>query len=528
MQLDISNKISPKVDVSVLDTIARSCRYLTVLKLSDYRVNDPRTLLVLCGKRVAERSNISSPACNGTSTDEALVFPEEHSSDCGPRQATTNVCDICGRRKALITIPVGTGSVPVVDQPMELGTPPSPAQHVSVPSAHPVSLSSPVALLCQCAVDRNEQESLQPALEVTREEYENQRAGGRLTGDASGDEDLYENDAMLIALNVEDQSCEYGCLDLETLWLDNVNINDQVMAVLLKYLPRLRDLNLSDTDISNPWLLLDPICCTHLLELVELDIKSTALSRTALELIPKFHPDLHRLSISSTTLPPHTYANIGKLTGVADLELIGGQFYLCEPKEIFVKGIAPAIHGIGMHLRFLNLTYFAHIEFEVIPKCCPKLEYLDLSFTSITLECPCDSLGDCCPNLRSLNLAFCHTKASKAGDPAQSVSQSDALQNMIGQPLGLVDMNISGLAMSDDTLKNIFPQDVHLLQVLDLSRCSLVTVAGVEYVWSKCPSLHTIDLTYCREITVNDLNGFEKRCYDERPIFKQEGKLVWK
>ena len=517
------------MDVSVLDTIARSCRYLTVLKLSDYRASDPRTLLVLCGKRVAERPGFSSPAHNGTSTDEARVFSEEHSSDHVAKEAAANVCDTCGRRKAVLALPVGTAPVPILDQPMELNNPQPPAQHVPVPSPHPVSLSSPVALLCQCTVDKDEQEGLQPALEVTREEYENQRAGGRLASDTSGDEDLYENDAMLIALNVEDHSSEYGCLDLETLWLDNVNINDQVMAVLLKYLPRLRDLNLSDTDISNPWLLLDPICCTHLLELVELDIKSTALSRTALELIPKFHPDLHRLSISSTTLPPHTYANIGKLTGVADLELIGGQFYLCEPKEIFDKGIAPAIYGIGMHLRFLNLTYFAHIEFEVIPKSCPKLEHLDLSFTSITLQCPCDSLGDCCPGLRSLNLAFCHTKASKAGgDPAQSVSPSDALQNMIGQPLGLVDLNISGLAVSDDTLKNIFPQDVHLLQVLDLSRCSLVTVTGVEYVWSKCPFLHTIDLTYCREITVNVLNGFEKRCYDERPIFKQEGKLVWK
>ena len=58
LRLDISNKLSPKVDASVVDTIAHSCRHLRVLKLSDYRVDDPKSLLVLCGKVVARTSNL--------------------------------------------------------------------------------------------------------------------------------------------------------------------------------------------------------------------------------------------------------------------------------------------------------------------------------------------------------------------------------------------------------------------------------------------------------------------------------------
>ena len=57
--MDISNKLSPKVDASVVDTLARSCRHLTVLKLSDHRLEDPKSLLVLCGRVV-----VSPPANN--------------------------------------------------------------------------------------------------------------------------------------------------------------------------------------------------------------------------------------------------------------------------------------------------------------------------------------------------------------------------------------------------------------------------------------------------------------------------------
>jgi len=50
LRLDISNKLNPKVNASIVETLAQSCRSLTVLKLSDYRVEDPRSLLVLCGR----------------------------------------------------------------------------------------------------------------------------------------------------------------------------------------------------------------------------------------------------------------------------------------------------------------------------------------------------------------------------------------------------------------------------------------------------------------------------------------------
>ncbi len=498
LELDISNKLSPKVDLSIVETLAHSCRCLTVLKLSDYRANDPKTLLVLCGKKVMERQ----------------------------QQMTTSLWNICKRCLQLkSTIAVSTDET-IQNQPL--------VDVVSIVKDDVANVTVTDQLLpvhnalkvCQCESKL-----------FTKEEHENSIVSGTLSlncndselNEDNSDEDLYESDGSLTVLMIEDCDGEYGCLELEVLSLDNVNINDQVMAVLLQYLPRLRDLNLCDTDICNPWRLLNPSCCPHLLQLEELDIKSTALSRTALELIPKFHPDLHRFSISSTMMPPHTYANIGKLTGVADLELIGGQFYPSKPEEIFNEGIAPAIQGIGQHLRLLNLAYFAHIKFEVIPKSCPKLERLDMSCTFVTFQYPCDSLGDCCHNLRSLNLASCRIEAYKeAIDNPQSVPPSEALQCMIGQPLKLTELNISGLAVSDETLKSIFPCAVHPLQVLNLSHCTLATVNAIEYIWSKCPYLHTIDLTYCRDMTVDDFTLLEKKFYIDRPLFKSEGKLNWK
>ncbi len=99
---------------------------------------------------------------------------------------------------------------------------------------------------------------------------------------------------------------------------------------------------------------------------------------------------------------------------------------------------------------------------------------------------------------------------------------------MIGQPAKLTELNMSGLAVSDETLLSIFPRAIQPLQVLNLSRCSLATVYGINYIWSKCPYLHTINLTYCRDVRVNDFAGFETKCFEERPLFKVEGNLNWK
>ncbi len=350
------------------------------------------------------------------------------------------------------------------------------------------------------------------------------------TTEGDSDEDLYENDdPVVLPLNVEDHSSEFGCLELETLSLVNVNLNDQVCAILLQSLPNLRNLNLSDTDICNPWRLLKPTSSKHLRLLQHLDVKSTALSRTALEMIPKFHPDLRKFSISSTTLPPHMYENIGKLTGVADLELIGGQFYPCEPVEIFEKGITPVINAIGIHLQSLNLSYFAHVSFEVIVTNCPRIEHLDLSRTRISVSYPCVSLGDCCPQLISLNLGSSSVDAKeKQGSELRPVSAERALEMMLGQPKMLEELDVSGQAITDETVKSIFPDEIdHPLSTLDLSRCHHVTIAGVQHIWEHCPHLSRIDLSHCRQVTQPDFDNFRKGCLQSRPIFEQEGKLVW-
>lgn len=349
-------------------------------------------------------------------------------------------------------------------------------------------------------------------------------------------EDLYEKDGSIFPLVVENHSSQFGCLELETLWLDNVNLNDQVAAVLMQNLPCLRDLNMSDTDICNPWRLLDPLQTSHLKYMCYLDVKYTALSKTALEMIPKFHPDLQQFSTSSTMLPPHVYANIGHLTGVTHLELIGGQFYPCLPEEIFLQGISPAVCGIGKNLCSLNLTYFAHVEFQVIALNCPKIEYLDLSHASISFTYPCASLGQCCPGLTSLNLAFCHidAKEEKAGEKQEEeddqgeLLEEKALEIMIGHPPNLEELYLGGLAVADDTMKTIFPeQSINPLRTLNISRCRLITIAGVRHVWDWCPFVQSVDMTHCREITVTEYHTFEKKCFRDRPRFKMEGKIDW-
>lgn len=60
LHVDISNKTDPKIDSDVLTSLAHSCRHLQVLKLSDYRIEDPTHLLVLCGRSLA-RSGADSP-----------------------------------------------------------------------------------------------------------------------------------------------------------------------------------------------------------------------------------------------------------------------------------------------------------------------------------------------------------------------------------------------------------------------------------------------------------------------------------
>ena len=366
---------------------------------------------------------------------------------------------------------------------------------------------------------------------------------------SDGDEDRYETDKPVLPIALEDHSDEFGCLELESLWLDNVNINDQIVAVLMEYLPRLRHLNLSDTDICNPWklLVLELEKTTHLRHLCLLDVRSTALSTTALQLIPLVHPNLQKFSVSGTMLPPSTYASIGLLGGVAELELIGGQFYLAPPRDVFQLGIAVAIRKIGAHLHSLNLTYFAHVEFEVVVANCPRLEVLDLSHTDIKVAHTCPSISEACPLLSFLSLAFAHLHATRPGSAnehhqhhqqqqqynqnrinAAELPVEMAVRKILGQPQNLEELYLSGLAVDDGALCEVFPGHSYPLRVLDVSFCKKLTIEGVKHLWQQCYQLQRIDLTSCTDITVADYKAFCQSCYDERPIFKQEGTIEWK
>lgn len=567
--LDISNKLNPKVDAGVVETIAWSCQYLRVLKLSDYHMEDPRSLLVICG-RVAVGSNNSLERREGYETS-MQPLKREHSrvsvkktvtDDSSRTSLQTNLLNSCqgGKHATQRTLSGGEVKCGVAMQPAveccnmkDLVS--CRRDHEKLPvnrerdGRHAAMHLNKGAGACGGNSETSTQKEMQSHVDVGvgREEFENAHSAdllglGNGDQDPDGDkergedEDLYEKDGPIFPLVVEDHSSQFGCLELETLWLDNVNLNDQVAAVLMQNLPCLRDLNMSDTDIYNPWRLLDPLQATHLKYMGYLDVKSTALSKTALEMIPKFHPELQKFSTSSTTLPPHAYANIGHLTGVTDLELIGGQFYPCAPEEIFQRGISPAVCRIGKNLCSLNLSYFAHVEFQVIALNCPKIEYLDLSHTTVSFTFPCASLGQCCPYLTSLNLAFCHIDAKEENVGAKQeekeerveLSEEKVLEIMIGHPPNLEKLHLGGLAVADNTVKTIFPeQSVNPLRTLNISRCQLITISGVQHVWDWCPFIQSVDMTHCREITVTEYHTFEKRCFRDRPRFKMEGKIDW-
>ncbi len=609
LHLDISNKEKPKVDAGIVSTIAQSCRNLTVLKLSDYRVEDPKVLLVLCGRRLVDpalfqreergiqerregmRDWVEPLSAHGKAyrPDSKQGLPSSFSTP--PFSVNVNQGAINNEEYLLSVTSQPSSDIPLVHNSL---------QALSLSSAASCSpalrYSGQVKVVtdsCACEADdsgdtedQRSGSTLQVAGGSDSEAYlnaawmQNRQAGppmvvaanheaaqgacasreeqlnalGRVedgvnevqdgdkadeeAGEEEGEQneeqeqDMYETDEPIFPLDVEDCSNAFGCLELETLWLDYVNLTDQVAAVLMQSLPRLKDLNVCDTNICNPWRLLDPLCTPHLKYLERLDVRSTALSKTALEMIPRCHPDLQKLSISSTMLPPPTYANIGHLTGVAELELIGGQFYIGPPEDIFTQGISPAVSSIGKHLVSLNLTYFAHVEFDVIPPNCPKLEYLDLSFTCIFSAYPCASLGQHCPHLSSLNLDFSRIEAHEAKedeadlDPP-SVPENVALESMIGQPPNIEELQLGGLCMEDGTLQKMFPGYFHPLRVLNVSRCRQLTIQGVRHVWERCPYIHTVDMTHCKSITVNDFHAFRKMCFELRPRFKVEGRIEW-
>lgn len=389
----------------------------------------------------------------------------------------------------------------------------------------------PVSINVENAIEDRKWEELVP----TREEEANQR-GKNVSGNGSeaesdteavnGDE-IYEDDSSIWPLEVEDYGGDVGCLELDTLWLENVNLTDQVAAVLLQTLLHLRDINLSGTDICNPWRLIDRPCSKHFKHLEDLDVKSTALSRSALQLIPEFHPDLRKLSISSTTLPPPTYKNITKLSGLGDLQLIGGQFYPCEADDIFANGILPAVNGVGRHLESLNLTFFAHVELSKIALSCPVIRHLDLSRTDIFITYPCSPLGQHCPNLTSLNLSHAHVEAR---DPStmRIVSEDVAIQQIIGEPRMLEELHLCGLTISSEGVRTMFCGTKYPLKFIDISFCKMLTIAGVRHMWKVCPVLTRIDMTHCKDISVSDCNSFAEHCNETRPVFRTEGTLNWR
>lgn len=534
LTLDISNKQDPFIDQTVVTTIAQSCQCLTVLKLSDYQLEDPNDLLGLCGKAVVTKASHSPVNLSENSVNEML--DTEHSplnSDLTNGQTETE--EIADRVTNILHLDdLDTGCTEAV--PSDVGA----CSCEDASSEYVETLSNerkvPVSVKIENTIEDRKWEDQRDDLVSTREEAENQRSKN-VSGNASdaesdadpvnGENDLYEDDASVWPLEVQDHSGGIGCLELVTLWLENVNLTDQVAAVLLQTLLHLRDVNFSGTDICNPWRLVDRGCAKHFRHLEELDVTSTALSRSAVQLIPEFHPDLRKLSISSTTLPPPTYRNISKLSGLGDLQLIGGQFYPCEPDEIFVNGILPAVSGVGRHLESLNLTFFAHVELSKIALSCPLIKHLDLSHTDIFITLPCSSLGEHCPNLTSLNLSHAHIEAR---DPStmKIASEDQAIHKMIGSPRTLEEVHLCGLKISSQGVRMLFPDDKYSLKFLDISFCKILTISGVRHLWKVCPLLTRIDMIQCKDISVNDCKTFAEHCNESRPVFKSEGTLYWK
>ena len=479
-------------------------------------MEDPRSLLLLCG-----RVSCDAPAVASSSAKAANTAVAESTDQSSLQEYGVNAASLCGTSKAASGVVVLSDKMTAA----RLGEQQNNFSDLAIGNGTCDEEVAPPSFMVvnEGGGGEEERNNRARANEVIEQQGDAESSGG------SGEEDLYENDDPITPLQVEDRSSEFGCMELETLCLENVNLTDPVAAVLMQSLPKLRHLNVSDTDVCNPWRLLDQKQSVHLQYLQQLDVKSTALSRTALEMIPKYHPNLQKFSISSTTLPPHTYANIGRLTGVAELELIGGQFYPCEPAEIFEKGISPAVQGIGLHLCSLNLEYFAHVNLEVITLNCPNLEHLDLSFTCIRVVHPCPSLGTCCSHLTSLNLAYSHIEATETDfNDQRPVAEEVALQSIIGSPPALEEVYLGGLALHNDTVTSMFSKQVHPLRTLNVSRCRMLTIEGLKHIWDRCPYLRVIDLTHCREITVNQYREFESNCFRERPGFKLEGNIDWK
>lgn len=530
LDLDISNKMNPFIDQAVVTTIVKSCRYLTVLKLSDYRLEDPENLLVLCGRVAVRVPPVNSNQLGKMASEESCTLNPDSTSEWEGSEAlmerVTNMMLDSSTQECC----AGEG------EPSCAGACACGVQGVLSEYVDAQSKDGDTSVfrnnIMENAIDNGRNLDARGDRLSTREEEKNRRGQNvsRSSSESSEagnrDERLYEDDSSVCPLEVQDHSGEFGCLELETLWLDNVNLSDQVAAVLLQALLHLRDINLSNTDICNPWRLVDKSYCNHMKFLEDLDVKSTALSRTALEMIPDFHPNLRRLSISSTTLPPPTYKNITKLTGIVELELIGGQFYPCEPDEIFTNGIVPAVNGVGGHLQSLSLTYFAHVEFSKIIMRCPMIRHMDLSRTEIFVTSPCPSIGEHCPNLINLNLGYARIEARDTD--GQIVSEAIAIQHMMGEPPMLEELHLCGLTVTDDFLRTMYHRAKYPLESLNVSRCKKLTIAGIRDLWMKCPLLTYIDVTHCKEVTPADCRAFEASCRETRPIFKLEGIINWK
>ena len=544
MCLDISNKLSPTIDREVMRTLVHSCRYLTVLKLSDYRTEDPKTLLVLCGRVAVTKSEIS-PSCSNSS----VAMKELASSSSDPKaenmERLTNVlvtqescdgetlkcreegssvaesCSECGTSTGIQEGAVGNGSAEAListEEEVEGGG--RGGHYMTREEAENQGVERGASR------DDNEGGGRENGGDNNAQQDGVERGDAQSASDDDDDDILYEDDSTESPLEVEDHSSEFGCLELETLWLENVNLTDQVAAVLLQCLPQLRDINLSDTDICNPWRLMDKTHAVHLKRMADLDVKSTALSKTALEMIPDFHPTLQKLAISSTTLPPPTYCQVARLNALAELDLIGGQFYPCEPEVIFTQGIMPAVSGVGQHLQSLNLTYFAHVEFTKVMLSCPMIRHLDLSRTDIFVKFPCPSVGRHCPNLTSLNLGFAHIDAKDAS--GQFVAEERVTHLMVGECKVLEELHLSGLTVTDDGIKTMYPGAEYPLRTLNVSWCKKLTIAGVRHVWDRCPFLSGIDMTQCKQVLGTDYKAFLENCRETRPLFKVEGTMQWK
>ncbi|XP_050715630.1 uncharacterized protein LOC126998204 isoform X2 [Eriocheir sinensis] len=314
-------------------------------------------------------------------------------------------------------------------------------------------------------------------------------------------------DSALIRLSYDEKRKMPQCQKLEKVSVTGCTLSPTGPAYLLHYLPRLYHLDYEHMfqvfDVLRDWgVTKDNVTQCEPYPLRLLTSTSDHIDAASVDVAMTLCPYVLEVTLSNAIIPNELLYQTMRLENLAHLRLTN-----CDDLTLsFHEGVLPVLTLRGHNLISLLLANFTVVDLVAIADCCPKLQ--NLAFSNITIYeeimYPRDDLFTTLVNLE--------VWTTVTTDTCNSV----ILRQLLGQCKGLQNLLVRGAdALSDKLLHELWRTNpMPRLSRLTLDSCNNVTTAALYHLLEEDNHLTLLRVWSCFFVTRQDYRDLSQYIKD--------------